>query len=125
MDSSSVRGSVAPPTDQSAFSFAHLHQREASHPQDVDRTTASVRYIVPRALRALATSVIWATNRRSEEETHTHAVTLETAAPLTPRDTVERPRRVVQPDELFAYDPDLAHAGRAADGQDRHSPSRL
>jgi len=108
MDSWSVRGSVAP-TDRwmGQVSFAHLHQPEATHPGDVDRTTASMHYVVRRTPGPLAASVIWATNRKSVERTNTHAVTFETAAPLTPRDTFSARVEWSQRDELFAYDHDL------------------
>ena len=106
-------------------SFARLHRPEATHPDDVDRTTASVHYVVPRASGPIATSVIWATNHKSEEETRTHAVTLETAVPLTPLDTVSARVEWSQRDELFAYDHDLAHAIEEQTGKSAFDVSAL
>ena len=125
MDSWSVRGSVAPtPRWMGQVSFARLHRPEATHPDDVDRTTASVHYVVPRSSGPIATSVIWATNHKSEEETRTHAVTLETAVPLTPLDTVSARVEWSQRDELFALRPRSRPCDRGADGEVRVRTSR-
>jgi hypothetical protein len=111
MNSWSLRTSVAPHADWlGQVSWARLHRPEALHADDVDRTTASVHHIRPRADgTALATSVIWASNRKSVERTRTHAVAIEALVPAGHRNTVSTRLEWSQRDELFADDPDLAH----------------
>ena len=67
-------------------SFGHLRQPEALHPDDIDRVTASIHYVTPRAdANALATTVIWAMNHKSVARTRTHAVTIEQLMPCCAR----------------------------------------
>ncbi|MCL4847739.1 MAG: hypothetical protein KJ066_14465 [Acidobacteria bacterium] len=111
MNSWSVRTSVAPHANwMGQVSFARLRQPESFHPDDVDRTTASVHHVAARGDGdALATSVMWATNRKSVARTRTHAVAVETLVPVASGHLVSGRLEWTQRDELFEYDHDLAH----------------
>jgi hypothetical protein len=110
MNSWSLRASVAPRRNWMAqVSFARLQQPEALHADDVDRTTASIHHVAPRSDgSALATTAIWATNRKSLAGTRTHAFTLESVVPIAARNFVSTRFEWSQRDELFENDHALA-----------------
>jgi len=103
IDSWSIRTSVAPyPNWMGQVSFGHLRQPEALHPDDIDRVTASIHYVSPRAdANALATTVIWAMNHKSVARTRTHAVTIEQLMPVGRRDFLSTRFEWSQRDELL------------------------
>ena len=111
MNSWSLRTSLTPNANwMGQVSFARLQQPEALHPDDVDRTTASIHHVAPRAGgHALATSVIWATNWKSVARTRTHAVTIENLITRGARNFFSTRLEWSQRDELFENDHDLAH----------------
>ena len=119
MNSWSLRTSLTPRANwMGQVSFARLQQPEALHPDDVDRTTASIHHVAPRSGgHALATSVIWATNRKSVARTRTHAVTLEHLIPVGARSFLSTRVEWSQRDELFENDHDLAHRLEEETGQ--------
>lgn len=111
IDSWSVRTSLTPHANwMGQVSFGRLRRPEAFHADDVDRTTASLHHVLPRAHEtALATSVIWATNRKSLSGERTHAVTLETLVPFARTNHLNARLEWSQRDELFENDHELAH----------------
>jgi hypothetical protein len=84
MDSWSTRLSVFPSRNWILqVSGGRLTRPEASHPDDVERITASVEYVMPRPVgNSWATSVIWGQNYKTVEKHRSNAVLVETAAPF-------------------------------------------
>lgn len=111
MDSWASRLSVFPTKNWMAqVSGGRLKQPEQFHADDIDRITASVHHVVPRSNgNYVATSLIWAQNRKSLEETTTHAVTAEIVTPVGRKNFITGRFEWSQRDELFEYDHELAH----------------
>lgn len=119
MDSWSSRLSVFPSRNWMAqVSGGRLKRPEPFHPDDVDRVTASVHHILPRANgNYWATSLIWARNYKSVEQLATNAVVAETVIPVRRKNFVTGRFEWSQRDELFEYDHDLAHDIEERTGQ--------
>jgi hypothetical protein len=110
VDSWSLRGTFAPSRRWlGQVSVGRLEHPEATHDDDVVRVTASVHHVSDRPSgRQWSTSAIWARNHKTVHRLDTHAVTIETAFPLGPRDTITGRLEWSQRDELFEYDHQLA-----------------
>ena len=91
-------------------SVGRIERPEASHPDDVVRTTASIHYTRPlRDGTDWSTSLIWARNYKTVGRYATNAVLAETVLPIRSRNHVSARLEWSQRDELFEYDHDLAH----------------
>jgi hypothetical protein len=91
-------------------SGGRLKRPEQFHLDDIDRVTASVHHVLPRANRNyIASSFIWARNCKTLEERSTNAITAETVIPFGRKNFVTGRFEWSQRDELFDYDHDLAH----------------
>jgi hypothetical protein len=89
-------------------SAGHLTNPEALEPGDVNRTTASVEYIVPRPRNNWwATSLIWGRNWKTAPKYGSNAVLAETVVPFRDKNFITGRYEWSQRDELFAGDPEL------------------
>lgn len=111
VDSWSARLSVFPTKNWSAqVSGGRLKRPEQFHLDDIDRVTASVHHILPRAnSNYIASSFIWARNYKTLQERSTNAITAETVVPFGRKNFVTGRFEWSQRDELFEDDHDLAH----------------
>lgn len=110
MNSWSARASLSPsPAWMGQVSFGRITRPESHHPDDVERATASLHHVGSGAAgRQVATSVMWASNRKTVARSRTHAITVESLAPVSRRGLVTGRFEWSQRDELFEYDHDLA-----------------
>jgi hypothetical protein len=111
MDSWSTRLSIFPTKNWMAqVSGGRLKNPEEFHPDDVDRVTASIHHVRPRANgNYWASSLIWARNYKTVEARATNAVVAESVVPVRRRNFITSRFEWSQRDELFEYDHDLAH----------------
>ena len=111
MDSWSTRLSVFPSkTWMAQVSGGRLKTPEQFHSDDVERITASVHHVIPRSNgNYWATSLIWAQNHKTLQDTRTTAIAAETVAPFGRKNFITARFEWSQRDELFDYDHDLAH----------------
>lgn len=111
MDSWSGRLSVFPTKNWMAqISGGRLRQPEQFHRDDVERVTASIHHVRPRANgNYWASSLIWARNYKTVEQQGTQAVVAETVVPFQRRNFITGRFEWSQRDELFEYNHDLAH----------------
>jgi hypothetical protein len=111
MDSWSTRLSVFPSKHWVAqVSGGRLKRPEQFHPDDIERVTASLHHVRPRANgNHWASSLIWARNYKTIAKHPTHAIVAETVVPVRRRNFVTGRFEWSQRDELFEYDHDLAH----------------
>ncbi|MEO8662725.1 MAG: hypothetical protein ABI693_29965 [Bryobacteraceae bacterium] len=121
MNSWSSRLSIFPSkTWMAQVSGGRLKNPEESHPDDVDRVTASVHHIVPRPQgNYWASSLIWGRNYKSVENRSVNALTAETVVPVSRRNFVTARFEWSQRDELFENNHDIAqqleeHTGKTA-----------
>ncbi len=110
MNSYSGRITFTPtPRWAAQVSAGHLTNPEALEPGDVNRTTASVEYVVPRPHdNWWATSLIWGRNWKTAPKYGSNAVLAETVVPFRDKNFVTGRYEWSQRDELFAGDPELA-----------------
>jgi hypothetical protein len=120
MDSWSTRLSVFPTKNWVAqVSGGRLKSPEQFHADDVERITASLHHVVPRSNgNYWATSLIWAQNHKTLQDTTTHAVIAETVVPVGRKNFLTGRFEWSQRDELFEYDHDLAHDIAERTGKD-------
>lgn len=111
MDSWSSRLSIFPNKNWMAqVSGARLTNPEEFHDDDIDRITASIHHIVPRANgNYWASSFIWGRNYKTIAQRATNAITAESVVPIGRRNFVVGRFEWSQRDELFENDHDLAH----------------
>lgn len=110
MNSYSGRLTVMPTSRWAAqVSAAHLTHPEALEHGDVNRVTASVEYVQPRAFgNAWATSFIWGRNYKTEGGYGTNSILAETDFPIGEKNFLTGRYEWSQRDELFANNPELA-----------------
>jgi hypothetical protein len=103
IDSWATRVSVRPTNDWVAqVSVGRLTKPEAQHPGDVVRTTASVQYSKPLATgRAWSSTLAWAMNHKTLEQTNTNAILAETLVPIGRKNFVTGRFEWSQRDELL------------------------
>lgn len=89
-------------------SVGRLHNPEELHPGDVVRSTASVTYSKPIYGSSWSSSFIWGRNHATENQHNTNSYTLETVVPLHRRNFITGRAELVDKDELFANDEELA-----------------
>lgn len=109
MDSYSGRVTFTPTSRWAVqVSAGHLTKPEALEHGDVNRTTASVEYVVPRPHgNWWATSLIWGRNWKTAEGYGSNAVLAETVVPLREKNFFSARYEWSQRDELFADNPVL------------------
>src|SRR5271157_995362 len=110
MDSYSGRITFTPtPRWAAQVSAGHLTNPEQLEPGDVNRTTASVEYVVPRSRdNSWATSLIWGRNWKTAPKYGSNAVLAETVFPFRDKNFLTGRYEWSQRDELFSDNPELA-----------------
>jgi len=118
MDSYSGRITFTPtPRWAAQVSAGHLTNPEQLEPGDVNRTTASVEYVVPRPNdNWWATSLIWGRNWKTAPKYGSNAVLAETVIPFRDKNFITGRYEWSQRDELFAGNPALEEQLAATTG---------
>src|SRR5579862_3485042 len=109
MNSWSTRLSVFPTKNWMAqVSVGRLARPERQEPGDVVRSTASLQYTRPMQSGQWSTSLIWGRNHRLLDRNNSNAYLLESVLPLHKKNFLTGRIELVDKNELFSDQPDLA-----------------
>jgi hypothetical protein len=109
LDSWSARLSVFPTKNWMAqVSAGRLTRPERQDPGDVVRATASLHYTRPLAGGDWSSSFVWGRNHSTLNGRNTNSYLLESVAPIRHRNFITGRFELVDKDELFNDDPELA-----------------
>lgn len=111
MDSYSGRATFTPtPRWLAQVSAGHLTRPEALETGDVNRTTASLQYVLPRSHgHAWSTTLLWGQDDKLAAKYRINAVLAESVYPFGEKNFVTGRYEWSQRDELFADNPTLQH----------------
>lgn len=108
INSWSTRVNFTPtPAISAQVSTGHLKNPEINHPDDVQRTTAALTYNRQAADGFWATSFIYGTNHKREEDLRIHSFTVESLWNFHHKNFLTGRLEIVDKDELFSNDPEL------------------
>lgn len=98
------------------FSAGRLAHPEALEPGDQVRTTASLQYTRPLAGASWSTSLIWGRNHSTATFRNLNSYLIESALPVHRKNWITGRWELVDKDELFSNQPDLAGQIDVLDG---------